>query len=65
MIPKDLKDADSCSVLGFLLSKENADKKFIFDLFKKSCDLNSAQGCRYLGVSYENGDGVPQDKKKA
>ncbi len=59
-----IKDADSCSVLGFLLSKENADKKFIFDLFKKSCDLNSAQGCRNLGVSYENGDGVPQDKKR-
>ena len=35
------------------------------ELYQKACDVNSALGCSNLGVMYENGDGVRQDKSKA
>ena len=34
-------------------------------LLQKACDRGSAQDCADLGLSFEIGDGVPQDKAKA
>jgi hypothetical protein len=35
------------------------------DLFTRSCDGDSADGCAHLGGMYSNGHGVPRDRAKA
>ncbi|RUT50494.1 tetratricopeptide repeat protein [Campylobacter fetus] len=44
---------------------ENGDYAKAAKLFQKACDDGDALSCYNLGVSYSNGQGVKQNKKKA
>ncbi len=63
----NLNEGGSCFILGYLLlepaelnktklSRSSAQK--IFNLIKKSCDLNSPQGCAGLAMLYERENSV-------
>ncbi len=41
------------------------DKPRAAKLYGRACEEGEALGCRYLGVMYEDGDGIPKDAHKA
>jgi len=43
----------------------NGNKQKAINLFGKACDGGFIDGCYNLGIMYDNGDGVRQDKRKA
>jgi TPR repeat protein len=63
-----LKDAASCTNLGFLYSTGKGvtkDDAKAFALYQQACDAGDAHGCSDLGVEYRNGRGVEKDDVKA
>lgn len=53
--------AAGCYSLGWLYQ----DKKKSTEHFEKSCSYGNYTGCALAGISYNNGDGVKQNYKKA
>jgi len=48
-----------------LKAYDSGDTQKAVQLLTKACDDNNMIGCFLLGVLYDNGDGVKQDKQKA
>ncbi|MFP6086098.1 tetratricopeptide repeat protein [Helicobacter pylori] len=48
-----------------LVSNSQINKQKLFQYLSKACELNSGNGCRFLGDFYENGKYVKKDLRKA
>jgi TPR repeat protein len=60
--------APACNTLGFMyatLPAPQTDLSRAGALFRRACDLNSAEGCYRLGDFYQLGKGVPQSNELA
>ncbi|MFT3700541.1 MAG: hypothetical protein QM831_45780 [Kofleriaceae bacterium] len=63
----DGKDGAGCAGIGVMLAAGTSrdEHKKAADFFKRGCDLGHAGSCNDLGVSYDDGSGVPLDPTKA